>query len=331
MRLIALLMAVLLAQGAVAQIPVTAGTLSVPGDPIDEVWQRFKRGLAREAPDQFELKLFIRGELGGEEALMSAVRRGRVQLGSFTVSGMSAVVPEFAIIRLPYLFNSDEELDFVLDNFLAEPLWALAEQRNLQVLGWLDDGWMSLYARDPVLVPTDMVGYPMRAWQVSASRLFFSILGADTVFMGFPEVIPSLQTGLIKGSEMAPMTYSGIGLIQHAPHFILTRHSYNTGVVAANKAWLDELEPDVRAALLAAIPDTPTVRALFRDNLASYFTAMQAQGAIVHELDPEQRAAWVAASRPVHHALIEELGESAAMIYAVIQKGKRAYASGLPE
>ena len=145
MRLLVLLL-LLIHPWALAETTVTVGTLSVAGDPIDQFWQRFKANLERESPNLFQLKLFIRGELGGEEALLSAVRRGRVQMASFTVSGMSAVVPEFALLRSPYLFESDEELDFVLDHYLSAPLWKLAERENLQVLGWLDDGWMSLYA-----------------------------------------------------------------------------------------------------------------------------------------------------------------------------------------
>ena len=178
---------------------------------------------------------------------------------------------------------------------------------------------------NPVLTPGDLIGYPMRAWQILSSRLFFEALGADTVFMPFPDVIPSLQTGLIKGSEMAPMTYSVIGLVDHAPHFVLTRHSYNTGMAVANKRWLDSLPHDIRSALLAAVPDKSVVREMFRANTQRYFASMRAQGAQVHELTEVQRAQWRAASRPVHPQLLQALGKRAGEIDQVIQTGKSAF------
>jgi len=74
-----------------------AGALSTPGDPYDILWQRFANDIRRESKEQLDAELLVRGEVGGEEALMLAVRRGRIEVAIFTSSGMSAVVPEFAV------------------------------------------------------------------------------------------------------------------------------------------------------------------------------------------------------------------------------------------
>jgi len=325
MKIVWLLFLVMFPFGAAAKIPISGGALSAAGDPIDQVWQMFRAGLEREAPGKFDIKFLIRGETGGEEALMSAVRRGRMHVASFTVSGMSAIVPEFSVIMMPYLFASYEELDFVLDNFLAEPLRVLAAEKNLHVFGWLDDGWLNLYAKDPLLSPKDLDGYPMRAWQVPSSRVFFETLGADTIGMPFPDIIPSLQTGLIKGSEIAPMTYDGMGLAAHARHYVLTRHAYNTGLLVANKSWIESLVPAERTALIEAVPDKLTARALLRDGVPNYYESMVAQGAVIHALTEDQRARWVVATRPVHEALLQTLGQRARDLYEVIQDGKSAF------
>jgi TRAP-type transport system periplasmic protein len=314
---------------AADKVPLSVGALSVAGDPIDQIIQRFKIGLDRIAPDRFETKLLIRGQAGGEEALMSAVRRGRMNMASFTGSGMSAVVPEFSVTMAPYLFASYGELDFVLDHFLAEPLWRLAEDQNLHVFGWLDDGWISLYAKDPLLVPKDVNGYPMRAWQVPTSHIFFETLGADTIGMSFPDLIPALQTGLVRGSEIAPMFYDVVGMAEHAPHYILTQHAYNTGVLAANKEWLDSLKEDERNAVIAAVPDKIIARALLRGGVPANYASMKAQGAIIHALTERQQARWAAATKPAHEALLQDLGPQARALYALIQEGKTAYANSL--
>ena len=309
-----------------AGTPLSGGALSIAGDPIDKIWRLFKTDLERDTPDTFDIKLLIRGELGGEEALMSAVRRGRINMGSFTVSAMSSIVPEFSLVMAPYMFQSYAELDFVLDHYLSEPFSRMATDRGLYILGWLDGGWINLYAKDPIIRPGDLVGYPMRAWQVPTSHLFFETLGADTVVMPFPDLIPSLQTGLVRGSEIGPMTYDGIGMAEHAPHYVLTQHAYNTGVFAVNKMWFDSLKESERAAIVAAVPDKRLARALLRDGVSKYYESMLAQGAIIHKLTDAERAQWVKASLPTHDVLLEELGSRARALYDIIDVGKLAFA-----
>ncbi|MDG2242262.1 MAG: TRAP transporter substrate-binding protein [Rhodospirillaceae bacterium] len=304
-----------------------AGALSTPGDPYDILWQRFSQDIKHESNRRLDAELLVRGEVGGEEALMLAVRRGRIEMAIFTSSGMSAVVPEFAVVMAPFMFDSLEEADYVLDNHLIEPLSALAAEKGLTVLSWADEGFQSLYSVTPLRTPIDTAGYRMRSFQVPSSPLFLHALGADVAAMPFPDVIPALQTGLIRGGEAGPMTYASYGLAPVAHYYTLTRHAYSAGVYAVYSKWFNKLDIELQNAIRRAVPGAAEVRDRIRAaNTADLLKASQT-GSTVHEPTESERDAWRAAARSVPEILIGEIGGQAADIYAHIIVGKAAYAA----
>lgn len=304
-----------------------AGALSTPGDPYDILWQRFAQDIKRESNGRLDAELLVRGEVGGEEALMRAVRRGRIEMAIFTSSGMSAVVPEFAVMMAPFMFDSLEEADYVLDNHLIEPLSALAAEKGLTVLSWADEGFQSLYSVTPLRTPTDTAGYRMRSFQVPSSPLFLAALGADVAAMPFPDVIPALQTGLIRGGEAGPMTYASYGLAPVAHHYTLTRHAYSAGVYAVNSKWFKSLDADLQNAIRQTVPNAAEVRRRIRAaNTADLLKASQT-GSNMHEPTEQEKDAWRAAARSVPDNLINEIGGQAGDIYSHIVAGKAAYAT----
>lgn len=315
-----------MAGGAVAET-FRAGALSTPGDPYDILWQRFADDISRESMGRLNAELLVRGEVGGEEALMLAVRRGRIEMAIFTSSGMSAVVPEFAVIMAPFQFDSLAEADYVLDNHLIEPLSALAATKGLTVLSWADEGFHSVYSVSPLRSPADTAGYRMRAFQVPSSPLFLAALGADVAGMPFPDVIPGLQTGLIQGGEAGAMTYASYGLAPVADHYTLTRHAYSAGVYAANSEWFNALEPELQSALRRAVPNATDVRGRVRARNTSDLEHAKRRGSIIHEPTAIEKTQWRKATRTVPQKLVEQIGGQAAAIHARIVEGKEAYAT----
>ena len=313
-----------MAQGASAET-FRAGALSTPGDPYDILWQRFADDIRRESDGRLDVDLLVRGEVGGEEALMLAVRRGRIEMAVFTSSGMSAVVPEFAVIMAPFQFDDLDEADYVLDNHLIEPLSALAATKGLTILSWADEGFHSIYSVTPLRSPTDTADYRMRAFQVPSSPLFLAALGADVVAMPFPDVIPGLQTGLIHGGEAGAMTYASYGLAPVAKHYTLTRHAYSAGVYAANSAWFDALDPKLQDALRRAVPNAAEVRQRVRARNTSDLDQAKRRGSIIHEPTTAEKAAWRDAAKAVPQKLVRQLSGQAAAIHARILAGRESY------
>ena len=302
------------------------GALSSPGDPFDVLWHQFAEDVTNESGGALEAELFVRGEVGGEEALMLAVRRGRVEVSIFTTSGLSAIIPEMALLMAPFMFSGRDEADFVFDNFLWEPMSELVAEKGLTVLGLADEGFLSVFSVSPLKTPEDLVGYRMRARQVPSSPLFLGALKADVVGLTYPELIPALQTGLVQGAEAGIMTYASYGLAPVAPYFTLTRHAYSSGVYAANTAWLNGLDNDLRMAVHRATPKPETMRRLVRARNAADLARADADGFFVYRPTPDELEQWRRVTAPVAGRLVQQIGGRSQEIYDIIQRGKAAYA-----
>lgn len=311
--------------GAAAATDATAAALSFPGDPTDKYWRLFAKNLTR-AGSSVSLKLLTRGELGSEEQILPATRRGRVQLAGFTSSGLEALIPEFGLLLAPFLFESFAEADFVLDHYLAEPFAGLCDRQGLVMLTWYDEGWRNLYSRQPLTGPESVKGVRLRALQARASRAFLGALGADVIPMPFPEVVPGLQTKLIDGGEIGAYMYAVSGVATEAPHYTLTRHAYSTGIIAANKDWYGRLNARESAEVRAATPSAAIARQLMREAAEIDLARVRTEGAAVRDLSADERRRWAELVSSTHNELIATIGGDARDLYRRIEEGKRAFA-----
>jgi TRAP-type transport system periplasmic protein len=114
---------VILSAGPVfAQSPLTGRAAgNVPQGSIWEEYWLFRKSTLT-ANSEINMEYYLYGELGNEENMINSLRRNRVQISSASLWGLSATIPEVAVLSLPYLFESPEEADYVYDGRFDSPL-----------------------------------------------------------------------------------------------------------------------------------------------------------------------------------------------------------------
>lgn len=311
-----------------ALIKLTVGAFAAPGTPWDKDWQIFRQNLEKQEPDAptFKVKLLIRGEAGGEPVTMTNIRRNRLQFGGFTIGGASAVIPELSVLLSPYIFDSVEELDFVMDHFMLDLFQPLFAAKGLVLIRWVEVGWLNMYGRKALLAPKDAAGYRLRSQASEASQAMMASLEGDLLQMPFHDLVPALQTGLVEGGETNIVLYSVTGISHEAPHLVLTRHAYDTGMVVASKKWYDRLSPKARQRVFDAFPSSDGARAGVRKMAASLLGMLRAKPDVtVHDISAEQLGLWKAALKDNHKAIIREIGGKADDIYHAMIAGRQVY------
>ncbi len=305
---------------------VTVAGLSLPGSVDERNWRRFEQNVNAWAPE-FRLKMLIRGEGGGEETMFANLRRGRVQIVGGSLAGAASIVPELAVLQAPYLFESQAEADYVMDEVLLEPFRRIFAEQGLRLIQWLDIGWIHVYARGPLRLPGDARGARLRAASSLASQEFIAAIGGDLVTLPFPDILPSLQTGLIDGGVTTVTMYSLSGLTSEAPHYLLTEHSYDVGLLLANRGWFDRLTPHDKDVFLQAFGSAGQARGDARAAVAELLAGLEADEKVnIRRLDADERRAWVEAARPAHEAIITKAGGRSREIYELILRGKAEFA-----
>lgn len=306
-----------------------AGAFSLAKSVDEALWFDFEANIERARPD-IDVRLLIRGETGPEEQTFASLRRGRVQVAGGSFAGVATLVPEIALLSVPFLFDSEEEVDFVMDRWMLEPFRELFAAKGLRLIQWTEVGWVNLYGKQPLQRPADLRSRRIRASSSIASQAFIGEVGADTITLPFSDVVPSLQTGLIEGGVTSLTMYSLSGIATEAPHYTLTRHSYDMGVLLANAEWFAGLEPDASAAVESGFGGAASARRRARSAVAELAAALPSKGVTLHTQDPATREEWRRAAWPAHQKLVRRVGGEAERIYAQMTAGIAAYRAEHP-
>ncbi len=294
-----------------------------PNSVWDREWQRTREFLADEKA--VHLDFFTRGERGSEEQMLHDLRRGRAHLGGMSLQGLASVVPELNIPMAPYVFDSVAEVDFVYDNHLFEVFDALFATRNLVLLQWVEVGWNGIYSNVPVRLPEDAAGLRLRGSPNPATQLFLRALGADSIPLGSADLVPSLQTGLIEGG-VSSVIFHFFVTRRYASHLTLSRHSYDTGAIVANKGWFDAATAEQQGILRRAWGNVAEARAAVRAVSDTAVTRMREEGIVIHEPDASGRDRWRRRVDGIVPALVARIGGEAERVHQAVASGKQAFA-----
>ncbi|MGB1876682.1 MAG: hypothetical protein ACPHGY_07130, partial [Rhodospirillaceae bacterium] len=88
-----------------------------PNTPWDLNWQDVTAAFEANTELGLDLELLVRGETGSSEERLNSLRRNRLQFVSSPLGSGAAMIPELAVLQLPFLFESTPEADFVLDEY----------------------------------------------------------------------------------------------------------------------------------------------------------------------------------------------------------------------
>jgi TRAP-type C4-dicarboxylate transport system substrate-binding protein len=304
---------------------VTAAGTTFPNTEGERHWLQFATRAETESEGRIQPKMLIYGQLGSEEQILAGLRRGRVQFANVSAMSASTLVPESALLYAPFLFADEAEADFILDGYLTPVYRELLAAKGLHLLTWYEIGFLQVYGKEPILMPSDAAGRRFRVGAGLAARLFAESLNADVIPLGFTDVVAGLQTGLIEAGENAVSLYTRSGIAPEAPHLTLTDHSYGVSMIVVQKDWWDALAPADQQILGEAFPGISASRLDVRAESLSDLENARSLGITVHSLTPEQRAGWAEAAVDIRSELAAGIGGRSPEILELIDAGRVAY------
>ena len=135
-------------------------------------------------------------------------------------------------------------------------------------------------------------------------------MGANAQKLAFSEVYGALQTGVVDGQEN---TWSNIytqKFFEVQDGITETNHQLLAYLLVTSQEFLDSLDDDTRTQFLAIVDAvTAEANASVAEIEAGNRQRIADTGEEIRELDPEQRAAWVAAMKPVWAKFTDDIGQ----------------------
>lgn len=289
---VAALMLPMAAQAEIREQTLRFASAGSEGSPLVEGQRKFAEIVKEKSGGKIEVKVFPAGQLGGDMQAVSSLQGGVLQMSVMNAGLMASLAPDFALLDLPFLFESPKEADAVMDGEVGKIFAQQLDAKNLVVLSYWELGFRQLTnSRRAVETVDDIAGLKIRVVQSPIYLDMFNALGANAVPMPFPEVYTALETGTVDGQENPAPSILTAKLNEVQKFMTLTRHTYNPMVMLYSKPLWNKLDPEEQKLLSeAALEAAQFQRQLSRDSDAKAIEAIAAAGTTVTTLAPEEVA-----------------------------------------
>jgi TRAP-type C4-dicarboxylate transport system substrate-binding protein len=202
---IAIAVSTLMLTATAAAVELKIATLA----PERTAWVQDMREASREIKERTDgrvnVKLYVGGSQGDGEQVLRAIRTKRLHGGAFTPTDLQDRYPNLNIYGLPFLFESNSEVDYVR-GYLDEKLLQGLEEAGFISFGFTNGGFAYLMSNEPVRGLDDLKG--KRVWVPEGDRISYAAMEAlqlSPVTLPITDVMTGLQTGLIDIVAFPPL------------------------------------------------------------------------------------------------------------------------------
>lgn len=205
-----------------------------------------------------KVEVFPNGALGQEREVIELVQTGALDMAKVSVSALEPFNADFAILSLPYVFESQEHYYNVMDNSKSiQTIYENTKDKGFFPITWYAAGQRSIYTVDKkVESPADMKGLKIRVQESQTSIAMIEAMGGSPTPMSYGEVYTGLQQGLINGAENNETALTTGKHSEVAKAYTYTEHQYSPDIlIVSTKAW-DKLSDEQKDALVKAAKES---------------------------------------------------------------------------
>ncbi len=282
------------------------------GHPIVQGMEKFAEIVAAKSGGKIKVNVFPGGQLGSDQANVSALQGGTLEMASMNSGIFASQVKDFAVFDLPFMFANGKEADAVVDGPFGHKLHAKLEEKGLVGLGYYELGFRNITnSKRPITKVEDIEGLKLRVIPNPINVDWVKALGANPTPLPFPEVYAALEQKAIDGQENPVATIWGAKLHEVQKYMTLTNHQYNPQSVVISKKFWDALSADEKKIIGDAVTESAKFqRTQARNAVASTLDNLKKAGMTVSELPPAEQVKLVEKMKPVITKHAGSVGEA---------------------
>ncbi len=241
--------------------------------PEGSSWMKSMRDLAEKiktaTDDNVTFRFYPGGVSGDEKDVIRKMRIGQLHGAGFTGVGLGQILPEVRVLDLPFLFNTDAEIQHVY-NKMSDYYVARYEDKGYVLLGWVPVGWIHFFSRHPIRSVEDL--RQLKPWMWEGDPLVeqaYKGMKVQPIPLSITDVLLSLQTGMVDtvySSTQGALIFQWFTKVKYVTRL---RMGYATGGVLISKKKFDKLPQPYQVAVkkIAAQRLRELVRLIHEDNL----------------------------------------------------------------
>lgn len=282
------------------------------GHPIVLGMEKFAEIVEAKSGGKLKVNVFPGGALGSDQANVSALQGGTLEMASMNSGIFASIVKDFAVYDFPFLFSSPKEVAAVVDGPVGQQLHAKLEEKGLVGLAYYELGFRQITnSKRPITKVEEIAGLKLRVIPNPINIDWVNALGANPTPLPFPELYAALEQKAVDGQENPVATIQGAKLFEVQKYMTLTNHQYNPQSVVVSKKFWDTLAAAERKILQdAALESAKFQREQSRSAAAGILDALKKAGMQVNELSPAEMAKLRDKIKPVIAKHTASVGEA---------------------
>lgn len=279
-------------------IRIKLATLAPRGSPWFDMLENIQQEWLALSDGRVELKLYSGGGFGDESDIVVKMRLNQIHAAAVTTKGLGVIDKGIWALSIPTLFETEEQLEWMLDQVHEEFLKRFDES-GIKLVFWLDLGWSYWFARVPVRTPDDLRQLRIFNWEAVDLEPVWKAGGFHAVKLSSVDILPGLHTGLIDCFATTPLMAASFQWFSAAKN--MTRLKWGAlvgGIVIKNDVW-NQIPADLQSQLVAS---SERWAQLFQQSVYDLdqqaIEVMTQYGLQVIDITPDERAVWKTAIAP---------------------------------
>ncbi|MBN1696908.1 MAG: TRAP transporter substrate-binding protein DctP [Spirochaetales bacterium] len=274
-------------------ITIKLGSLA----PANSLWDKSLKELAAEwsrlSNGKVVLKIYPGGIAGDEDVMIRKIKLRQLHAAAITCIGINKIEKGILSISVPMLIRTEDELFYILER-MTPYLEKELEKKQFIAIGFTFAGWVHFFTRNPVRTPEDLKNQKMWLWEGSPAVVqIWKKAGFSVIPLGVPDILTSLQSGMIDGLATSPLSAAVYQWFAVADNMTAINWAPMTAGLLISKSIWQKIPEDLRPQLKKSarnILQKVNTRMIEADNEA--IAIMQQHGLVVQEVTPEDEVKW---------------------------------------
>jgi TRAP-type C4-dicarboxylate transport system substrate-binding protein len=246
-------------RGEAKPLILKLATLAPDGSAWMKVFQRIDGELESKTGGDLKLRVYPGGVMGDDQAVLRKMRIGQIHLGGITGIGLGFVCKDTQVLGMPFLFDSYDEVDYVLSK-VTEGFEQVFQEKGYVLISWSEIGFVHMMANKPIASLEALQG--SKVWMPEGdpvSRAVLQRAGVSPIPLGISDVLLALQTGLVDVIYSPPIGAIALQWFTKVKYVTRVPLSYSVGAVVMTNKGFESIPTDHQYAFLET----------FRTNLAA--------------------------------------------------------------
>jgi tripartite ATP-independent transporter DctP family solute receptor len=227
------------------------------GHPIVQGMEKFKEIVEKQSAGKIKVNLFPGGALGSDQANVSAIQGGTLEMAAMNSGIFASQVKDFAVFDFPFMFANGKEADAVVDGAFGHKMHSKLEDKGMVGLGYYELGFRNMTnGKRAINKVADIEGLKLRVIPNPINVDWVKALGANPTPLPFPELYAALEQKALDGQENPLATIFGAKLFEVQKHLTLTGHQYNPQSVVISKKFWDGLSASEKKIVSDAVTES---------------------------------------------------------------------------